>query len=299
MMTHQTVFLQLAIDYLQVQSDCWYLDATFGGGGHSREILSRGGKVLAFEYDSVTYEQIKPAFQEFIDQGRLILLCQNFAKLQKVVAALPEFGADFRFAGILFDFGTNSDQLMSGARGLSVNQAGPLDMRLDQSLAITARDLLMVLSEKQLTQLFFEAGGELEGRAIAKAIVYYRQKHGQEAFLDASELSDLVKKTKRSHSHLHPATKVFQSLRLAVNGEIDNLTAALPQAFQLLVSGGRLVTIAFHEGEDRPVKQLFQDLANHQQGLLLTKKPLTPDQEELTDNPRARSAKLRVLEKIN
>lgn len=299
MITHQTVFLQLAIDYLQVQPDCWYLDATFGGGGHSREILCRGGKVLAFEYDKVTYEQIKATFQEFIDQGRLILLCQNFAKLQKVAAALPEFGPDFRFAGILFDFGTNSDQLMSGERGLSVNQAGPLDMRLDQSLAITARDLLMVLSEKQLTQLFFEAGGELEGRAIAKAIVSYRQKHGQEAFLDASELSDLVKKSKRSHTHLHPATKVFQALRLAVNGEIDNLTAALPQAFQLLTKGGRLVTIAFHEGEDRPVKQLFQDLANRQQGLLLTKKPLTPDQEELAENPRARSAKLRVLEKIN
>lgn len=298
-MTHQTVFLQLAIDYLQVKKDAWYLDATFGGGGHSREILNRGGKVLAFEYDSVTYEQIKPDFQEFIDQGRLILLCQNFAKLQKVITALPEFGADFRFAGILFDFGTNSDQLMSGERGLSVSQSGPLDMRLDQTLAITARDLLMVLSEKQLTQLFFTAGGELEGHKIARAIVFYRQKHGQEAFLDASELSDLVKKTKRSHSHLHPATKVFQALRLAVNGEIDNLTDALPQAFHLLASGGHLVTIAFHEGEDRPVKQFFQQLVNQNQGLLLTKRPLTPEQEELQQNPRARSAKLRVIEKIN
>ncbi|NCU33130.1 MAG: 16S rRNA (cytosine(1402)-N(4))-methyltransferase, partial [Candidatus Moranbacteria bacterium] len=97
-MTHQTVFLHLAVDYLQVKKDAWYLDATFGGGGHSLEILSRGGKVLAFEYDSVTYEQIKPSFQEFIDRGRLILLNQNFAKLQKVVAALPEFASDFRFA---------------------------------------------------------------------------------------------------------------------------------------------------------------------------------------------------------
>lgn len=298
-MTHQTVFRQLAIDYLQVKKAAWYLDATFGGGGHSQEILNRGGKVLAFEYDTVTYEQIKPSFQEFIDQGHLILLNQNFAKLQQVVAALPEFGPDFRFAGALFDLGTNSDQLMSGDRGLSVNQTGPLDMRLDQSLAITARDLLLVLSEKQLAQLFFEAGGELESRKIARAIVFYRQKYGAEAFLDARELSDLVKKTKRSHGHLHPATKIFQALRLAVNGEIENLTSALPQAFRLLAVGGRLVTIAFHEGEDRPVKQFFQQLVNQQQGLLLTKKPCVPDQEELTDNPRSRSAKLRVIEKTN
>lgn len=297
-MQHQAVFLHQAVEQLQVKPNVWYLDATFGAGGHSREIMKQGSKVVAFEYDQATYDAIKPEFQEFIDQGQLVLLNHNFAKLKKVVRALPDFGPDFRFAGALFDLGTNSDQLMSGARGLSVNQSGPLDMRLDQNLAITARDLLLVLSEKQLTQLFFEAGGELEGRKIAHTIVHYRQKHGNDAFADATELSDLVKKTKRQHGHLHPATKVFQALRLAVNGEIDNLQAALPQAFALLQPGARLVTIAFHEGEDRPIKQFFQELVDSEQALLLTKKPLMPDDDELARNPRSRSAKLRIIEKI-
>ena len=294
---HQTVLLQPAVDFLQIKPGNWYLDATFGGGGHSREIIKRGGKVLAFEYDAVTYQQVLPDFQDDLTAGNLILLNQNFAHLQKVVAAQPNFGSDFRFAGILFDLGTNSDQLLSGDRGLSFNQAGPLDMRLDNNLAVTARDLLLALNEKQLTQLFFEFGGEREAHKIARAVIAYRQKYGTDAFADALELSELVKKTKRAHGHLHPATKVFQALRLAVNGELDNLQQALPQAVSLLAPAARLVVIAFHEGEDRPVKHFFLEQEKNATATLVTKKPLVPDAAEITANPRARSAKLRVLEK--
>ncbi len=300
MLKHQTVFLKTAIDYLQVKKNTWYLDATFGAGGHSREIIARGGRVVAFEYDQITYNQVLAAHQDFIDRGQLVLLNYNFAKMRKVIQALPDFGVGFHFDGALFDFGTNSDQLLSGERGLSVSQSGPLDMRLDQNLAITARDLLLVLSEKQLSQLFFAVGGELEAKKIARAIVSYRQKDPETAFTDAAELSDLIKKTKRApRTHLHPATKVFQALRLAVNGELENLEAALPQAYFLLQPGGRLVSIAFHEGEDRPVKKFFQQLSETGIATLLTKKPVVPSDFDIDANPRCRSAKMRVLEKIS
>ncbi|MDO5561482.1 MAG: 16S rRNA (cytosine(1402)-N(4))-methyltransferase RsmH [bacterium] len=297
MLTHKTVFLELAVDFLNVQANAWYVDATFGGGGHSKEIIARGGKVLAFEYDSVTYKEVLPAWQKEIATGQLILVQENFAHWQKTITQLPQFGADFKFAGALFDLGTNSDQLQSGARGLSFAEDGPLDMRLDANLGVTARDLLLALSEKQIAQMLFEAGGEQEAKRLARAIVTYRQQKGEQAFLHSRELSDLISKNKHSRSHLHPATKTFQALRITVNGELDNLETALPQTFASLQLGGRLVTIAFHEGEDRPVKHFMQNLSQTGRAQLLTKKPIVPSDTEL-ENPRARSAKLRALEKL-
>ncbi len=293
---HQTVFLQTAIDFLQIEPGKWYLDATFGAGGHSQEIIRRGGKVLAFEYEEETFSRSQEAFQKQLQEQQLILIRQNFVKLEQTVADLSGFGADFRFAGMLFDLGTSSDQLMSADKGLSFQKSGPLDMRLDSGLAVTARDLLLVLNFKQLQTLFFEFGGEREAKKIAQAIINYRQEKGQNAFQDALELSELVKRTKRSRSKLHPATKVFQALRIAVNSELDNLQKVLPQAFKLLAPGGRLVTIAFHEGEDRLVKHFFSELQAKNLAQPVFKKPLVPDKQELS-NPRARSAKLRVLEK--
>lgn len=297
MLTHKTVFLKLAVDFLNVQANAWYVDATFGGGGHSREIIARGGKVLAFEYDPITYKEVLPTWQKEIAAGQLILVSENFANWQKTLAKLPQFGTDFKFAGVLFDLGTNSDQLQSGARGLSFTQDGPLDMRLDANLGVTARDLLLALSEKQIAQMLFEAGGEQEAKRLARAIVAYRQQKGEQAFSSSRELSDLISQNKRARSHLHPATKVFQALRITVNGELDNLEAALPQAFNSLQLGGRLVTIAFHEGEDRPVKHFMQSLSQSGRAQLLTKKPIVPSDADL-ENRRARSAKLRALEKL-
>lgn len=297
MLKHKTVFLKSAIDWLNVQKDAWYIDATFGGGGHSGEIIARGGKVLAFEYDPETYQAALPSWQAEIEAGKLILQRANFAHWQKVIAALPQFGAAYQFAGAIFDLGTNSDQLQSGDRGLSFANDGPLDMRLDPSLGVTARDLLLALSEKQIAQMLFESGGEQEAKRLAKAIVAYRQEKGAQAFCHSQELSQLVCQTKKARSQLHPATKTFQALRIIVNSEIDNLESALPQAFASLANGGRLVTIAFHEGEDRPIKHFMQALSAAGVAQILTKKPIVPDSEELK-NPRARSAKLRALEKI-
>lgn len=297
MSTHQTVFLQSALDFLNVKAGAWYLDATFGAGGHSRAIMEQGGKVVAYEYDQTTYQQAIETFQTEIAQNSLYLYHQNFANLSQHLSTLDFLPSASPFAGIIFDLGTSSDQLMSGTKGLSVYEDGPLDMRLDQSLAVTARDLLLVLSEKQLSDTFFNLGGELEARKIAKAIVSYRQKQGPNAFLNSQELTQLITRVKKGKSKIHPATKVFQALRIIVNDEINNLTQALPAAFKALQPNGRLVVIAFHDGEDRPVKQFFKQQVQAQAAHLLTKKPFVPDSQEL-ENRRSRSAKMRVLEKI-
>jgi 16S rRNA (cytosine1402-N4)-methyltransferase len=294
---HQTVFLQLAVDYLQVALGRWYIDATFGAGGHSREIITRGGRVLAFEYDQESYQRAQENFAAELGSGQLRLWRRNFTQMHATIRQLQAAGEKINVSGILFDLGTSSDQLKSAARGLSVYDNGPLDMRLDTSLQVTAHDLIQALSEKQLIELFYHLGGELEARRIVRAIAVEKRKRGREAFQTSFELANLVARIKGQGRKIHPATKVFQALRIAVNGEIDNLVAALPPAWELLGSGGRLVTIAFHEGEDRPIKHFNRDQNLAQKGLLITKKPVVPDEEELV-NPRSRSAKMRVIEKI-
>ncbi|MBQ6436509.1 16S rRNA (cytosine(1402)-N(4))-methyltransferase RsmH [bacterium] len=296
---HQSVFLSEAIDYLDVRPGSWYLDATLGGGGHSREILRRGGKVVALDYDREVCEKQKQAFASEIQEGRVRIIQENFAHLQQVQKLhLTDLGEQ-PFSGAFFDLGTNSDQLTSGKNGLSVYENGPLDMRLDQTLNVTARDLLMALSEKQLSELFIHYGGEVEARRIAREIVLHRQRRGQDAFKDSFELANLVSRIKKAPPHrLHPATKVFQALRIAVNDEIGNLERGLPQAFNQLQSGGRMVVIAFHEGEDRPVKHFFRHLQEQGLATILTKRPLVPDSQAIQDNPRARSARLRALVKV-
>ncbi len=292
---HKTVFLTTGVDFLQVQKDGFYLDGTFGAGGHTGEILRRGGRVLALDYDEQSVERGREAFAASLATGQLQLQNANFAYLDRLVQALPNFSG---FNGIILDLGTSTDQLMSSSHGLSVYTNGPLDMRLDKNLGVTAHDLLQALSERELIALFENYGGETEARRIAREIIRERQVRGQEAFATSFELANLVSRIKKNRvGKLHPATKVFQALRIAVNDELGNLERVLPQALKNLKVGGRLVVIAFHEGEDRPVKHAFKDWASDGLVEILTPKPIIPDEKE-AENPRARSAKLRVIEKI-
>ncbi|MDR0462874.1 MAG: 16S rRNA (cytosine(1402)-N(4))-methyltransferase RsmH [Pseudomonadales bacterium] len=295
---HRTVFKDLATNYLEVRKDEWYVDATFGAGGHTEAILQLGGKVVAFDYDESAISKGQKRFKDEIENGQLILVRENFDLLEKTVVDLQHEGKIDFISGVLLDLGTSTDQLMSSEFGLSFSQSGPLDMRLDNRLGVKAADLIMVLSEKQLATLFFEYGGELEGRQIAKAIVSRRNKYGARAFASTGDLVTLITATKKHTStHLHPATKVFQALRIAVNDEIANLERVLPQAFNVLAPKGRLVTIAFHEGEDRPIKQFMKNLQVRALATLIEKRPVLPDRTELK-NPRSRSAKMRILEKL-
>ncbi len=292
---HQSVLLHEAVELLNPQPDCWYLDGTFGRGGHTAELLAKGARVIALDYDQQAIVAGTVRFKSEIAAGNLLLIRENFAGFAALWPKLPPKAK--RISGALFDFGTSIEQLRYDQRGLSfLNPEQPLDMRLDDRLGVTAADLLMVLDERQLAQLFFEAGGEMRAKAIARQVVQQRKRGKQ--FQTTGELIELIQKiSPHRQGHLHPATKVFQALRIAVNDELSNISDGLPVIFSVLQPGSRLVTISFHEGEDRIVKRLFKEFEAAGEGTLITKKPITPSETEIRNNSRSRSAKLRVLEK--
>lgn len=283
--------LEDAVTALQVKPGNWYIDGTFGRGGHTKKILEAGGKVVAFDFDQDAINYGQQAFAFEITAGKLILIRENFAHLADAITNLQTQHQIGVIHGILFDFGTSTQQLTSQERGFSFEGDGPLDMRMDQRLGVMAKDLLAVIPEKQLAELFKSMGGELDAKRIAKAI-----KTAKTPITTTKQLSDLVSRIKgRQKGKLHPATKVFQALRIAVNTELDNITEMLPQALRLLEDGGTIVTIAFHEGEDKIVKHMFKSWESRKLGTNLTKKPETPSETELSTNIRARSAKMRVF----
>lgn len=293
---HQPVMLKEALTALQIKANHWYLDATFGRGGHTSQILAQGAKVIALDWDDEAIAWGKQTFANQLAAGQLILIKTDFKDLATNVTALQKANPSIKIAGILFDFGTSVDQLKSEERGLSfANPNAPLDMRMDQSKKLTAADYLNLTNEQELATIFFHLGGEKQARKIAHQIVVARKK---QALQTVGDLTAIVAEVKKDHfGHLHPATKIFQALRIIVNQELESIKEALPQAFSLLEPQARLVTIAFHEGEDRLAKNYFKDWHQQQLGQLITKKPLTPSQEELDNNQRARSAKLRIFEK--
>lgn len=288
---HKTVLLKEAINGLQVVKGGWYVDATFGRGGHTDKILAKGANCLAFDWDTEAISYGTAQFAAELENHSLILVHANFEHLLTEIEKFPKIRS--KILGVLFDFGTSTEQLTSSARGFSVHEDGPLDMRMDTRLGVQAKDLLAVIPENQLADLFKDYGGEEEARAIARAI-----KKSIVPIQTTSQLRELILKIKRRQSgHLHPATKVFQALRIAVNSELSAIEAALPQALSILSTRGRIVTIAFHDGEDRIAKSTFREWQQLEKGNVLTPKPITPSSEELAINPRARSAKLRIFEK--
>jgi 16S rRNA (cytosine1402-N4)-methyltransferase len=286
---HTSVMLAEAIDALAIAPGKWYVDATFGGGGHTRSMLAAGAHVIAFDFDQAAIAAGQEHLATEIEQGTLILIRENFNKLQTTIASLQESDAVSEIQGILFDFGTSTDQLTSSERGFSFAGTGELDMRMDDRLGVTAKDILAVIPEKQLAELFEEFGGEEDAKRIAKAI-----KTARRPVTTAAELTDVILKAKgQQRGKLHPATKVFQALRIAVNSELENIAEALPQALTSVASKGKIVTIAFHDGEDRLAKHLFAIWESEEKGTVATKRPLAPSVEEVQSNPRSRSAKLR------
>ncbi len=288
---HRSVLLAEAVTALRVQPENWYLDATFGRGGHTAAILNQGGKVIALDWDeeAIAYGQKK--FAAVIEAGKLILIRESFSKVGATITTLLDTQKIDLIHDAIFDFGTSTEQLTSSDRGFSFAGEGKLDMRMDTRLGVTAADILQAVPETQLAQLFFDYGGETESRKIAKAI-----KNSPQPIATTGQLSRLIEKVKGGrHGKLHPATKVFQALRIAVNSELEEIKAALPQVLALLPSKGRLVTIAFHEGEDRLVKRAFKKWQQAQLGQML--ELITPSPAEVAQNPRSRSAKMRIFEK--
>ncbi len=288
---HKSVMLTEAIEHLQPISGDWIIDATFGSGGHTAALLAKNANVFAIDWDDEALERGKSRFAAEIAAGKLLFAHDSFARINQLWQSEPKV-AKKSPSGILFDFGTSTEQLMSEKRGFSFTGDGPLDTRMDTRRGVTAADLLVALSERELIEVFNEFGGEEESRRIA-----WRIKQSL-PITTSAELANLVTKVKRKPTRkLHPATKVFQALRIAVNTETEEIAEAMPKALALVADKGRLVTICFHDGEDRIVKRLFREWAQAKLGTILTKKPLAPSPEEINDNQRSRSAKLRVFEK--
>ncbi len=297
---HEPVMLEEVMAYLDVKAGRWYVDCNLGGGGHTERILELGGNVVGIDLDPEAILEVANKHQIICSKRKgklraysekLILLQENFSRIQEV---MKEVGKP-RVSGILFDLGISSHQLGSGERGFSFNLDSPLDMRMDKNAQIpTAADLVNGLHERELSELFWKLGEENFARAIAREIVRKRQKQRIET---TDQLAQIILKVRKrgKDDRTHPATRVFQALRIAVNDELNSLREALPQSFDLLEDGGRLVVISFHSLEDRIVKDFFAEQAANGRAKILTKKPLQPALAEVEANPRSRSGKLRSL----
>lgn len=227
-----------------------------------------------------------------INNRQLIVAQANFTQIKSLVDQyniLP--------AGILYDLGVSSHQLNSPERGFSFQSPGPLDMRMDPNLGVSAADLINGLHEKELSDLFWKLGEEHMSRQIAKTIVLFRINH---PITTTDELAEVILsiKPRKSSDRTHPATKIFQALRIVVNDELNSLKESLPNAFDSLNSGGRIVAISFHSLEDRIIKDFFNQKVSENLAIHLVKKPLNPTEKEISVNPRSRSGKLRAIEKI-
>lgn len=302
---HKTVLLNEAVQALRIKADGTYVDATFGRGGHSREILARlgrTGKLIAIDRDP---EAVASA-ASLVD-SRLMVLQMAFGRIGQVVAEGNLAGVD----GVLLDLGVSSPQLDSAARGFSFRLDGPLDMRMDTGRGITAAEWLAQASEQDIGEVIRRHGEERFAKQIARAIVAARSSGPVDRTRKLAQI--VAKAVPTREPHQDPATRTFQALRIHINQELEELEIALPQCMEILNHGGRLVVISFHSLEDRIVKNFMRTQA--QPGALparlpvraaelpkprmkLVGKPIFPSDDEVTANPRARSAVMRVAERV-
>ena len=295
---HLPILVREVLEYLDCQPNRIYVDGTVGSGGHARAILTRSspaGKLIGLDWDE---EAIQRAQKNLAPFGRRVeLIKRNYKDLSSVLENLSIGAVD----GILLDLGVSTEQLEDGERGFSFLRDGPLDMRMNRELRVTARDLLQRLSAVEMSRIFWLYGEERWANRIAKAVVRWRH---ITPLRTTGELVDVIKKSLPSRSRrIHPATRAFQALRIAVNEELQNLQDFLDRCKDLLNPGGRLVIISFHSLEDRAVKNHFRQWGKGEEGnppafSILTPKPVAPSPGEVFSNPKARSAKLRAVEKI-
>ena len=308
--SHVSVLLRECIEALRIKPNGIYVDCTTGGGGHSLEIAKRltdGGRLIAIDRDEDALRAACRRLADFAD--RVTFVHSNYAMLQSVLADLGIPGVD----GVLADLGVSSYQLDTAERGFSYMQDAPLDMRMDREQPLRAYDVVNTYSEEELRRILYDFGEEKFARNIAANIVKKRSERPIETTL---ELAELVKasmpKTAREGGH-HPAKRTFQAIRIEVNSELSSIPPALDAAVHALNPGGRIAVITFHSLEDRLVKQKFAALSSgctcprefpvcvcgkKPVVRVITKKPVTAGEDELEVNPRSRSAKLRVAEKI-
>lgn len=300
---HYTVMKNEAVDALECKDGLIYVDATLGGGGHSELILKKiqpNGKLISFDVDD---DAIKAASERLKNYDNLTIVKDSYSNIKKV---LQDLKIEKITGGILFDLGASYHQLTKAERGFSFSKNAPLDMRFNKDADFSAYDVVNTYSEADLVRIFSEYGEERFSKRIAKKIVEQRRSKSIET---TGELANLIlHSTPHIKSSIHPATRVFQAIRIEVNQELTNVKNTLEQVFQLLGDGAIISVISFHSLEDRLVKNLFkyhsqkcrcdrgQMICNCEPPILeiVTKKPLTASANELKENPPSRSAKLRV-----
>ena len=308
--THKPVLLQECIDALQIRPEGIYVDGTLGRAGHSREIAARltGGHLFCIDRDQAAIDAAQERLAPWMD--RVTLIHGNFADLREMLRQEHAEAVD----GMLFDLGVSSPQLDDASRGFSYMQDAPLDMRMDTAASLTARTVVNEWDGETLRRILYEYGEERYAPAIARAIVRAREERPVETTLELVEIIKSVMPPAALREKQHPAKRSFQAIRIAVNGELDALPPMLTAATECLAPGGRLAVITFHSLEDRIVKRTLQGLArgctcppnfpvcvcgNRPKVRLVNRKPIVSSPEELEENPRARSAKLRVAEKCD
>ncbi|MBQ2607232.1 MAG: 16S rRNA (cytosine(1402)-N(4))-methyltransferase RsmH [Oscillospiraceae bacterium] len=306
---HKPVLLDECIEALAIRPDGIYVDGTLGRAGHSLEIVRRltTGRLIALDRDESALAAARIRLADYMD--RVTLVHSNFSRLGEVLRGLGIDGAD----GMLFDLGVSSPQLDDAQRGFSYKQDAPLDMRMDTTAALTARELVNTASYEELRRILFEYGEERYAPAIARAICREREQMPIETTLQLADIIRSAMPGQALREKQHPAKRSFQAIRIAVNDELGELEPMLSAAEENLRPGGRLAVITFHSLEDRIVKRKLRELSTgctcppefpvcvcgkKPKMELLTRKPIVSGEQELEKNPRARSAKLRVARKL-
>lgn len=282
---HISVLLQEAVESLQVVQGGQYIDATAGGGGHIEEILRRGGEVLAIDRDEEAVTHLRQKFNE-----KIIVIEDNFRNIRDIAIK----NSFTNVVGILFDLGVSSNQLKSEGRGFSFQNNEELDMRMGKSQTLTAYDVINTYPKADLARIFMKYGEEHNALQIAEAIVKSRK---DKPIKTTGDLVSIVMTIRGREEKIHPATRIFQAIRIEVNDELEDLRQGLQGAVELLAPGGRIVVISFHSLEDRIVKKCFDENKLKGIGTPITSKPIKAKDDELTRNRRSRSAKMRIFEK--
>ena len=306
---HKSVLLDECIEGLNIRPDGIYVDGTLGRAGHSREIAKRltTGRLICVDRDDAALEAAKTRLADWMD--RVTLVHSNFDQIASILDDLGLRGVD----GMLFDLGVSSPQLDDGSRGFSYMADAPLDMRMDRSEGLTAADVVNTWSQEELRRILFQYGEERYAPQIAAAIVRRREERPIETTLELVDILKNAMPPKALREKQHPAKRTFQAIRIAVNDELASVDRMLRGAVPKLNKGGRLAVITFHSLEDRIVKSGMADFAKGctcpsdfpvcvcgktPDVKLVSRKPILPTDEEIEENPRARSAKLRVCEKL-
>ncbi|MCM8759615.1 MAG: 16S rRNA (cytosine(1402)-N(4))-methyltransferase RsmH [Candidatus Omnitrophica bacterium] len=290
MKTHQPVMVEKVIEFLNVRATGVYIDATCGTGHHSRAILEATGgncTMICIDKDFRAIQRAKEYLSEF--STRVIFVNDGFENIEKIVRNIGIKKAD----GILFDLGFSSEQISSSQAGFGFKQNGPLDMRYDKNLPVSAWDVINRFSKKEIARILEDFGEVKDAEKLATLICTERK---NKPFETTREFADFIARHRKSRKKVHPATQIFQAIRMYVNNEIENLKAGLEGAVNVLISGARIVVITYHSIEDRIVKRFMKTNKNVR---LITKKVIVPDEIEKAVNLSSRSAKMRVAEVVN